>query len=57
MRFWGPPQLLPMTIQICETEQRHNFTIYLETTGNVNVYSRILSVQHDNTVHVGLREM
>ena len=42
-RFWGPAQFLPMTTQywlkICETAQRHNFTIYLEKSGNSNVYS------------------
>jgi len=47
--FWGPRATLPMTTQyqlkICETAQRHNFTIYLETSGNANVYSRLLSVQ------------
>jgi len=32
-------------LKICETAQRHNFTIYLETGGNANVYSRILSVK------------
>jgi len=48
-RFWGPAQLFSMTTQyqliICETAQRHNFTIYLEMSGNASVYSRLLSVQ------------
>jgi len=26
-------------------KKRHNFTIYLETSGNANVYSRLLSVK------------
>jgi len=45
-------------LKICETAQRHNFTIYLETGGNANVYSRLLSVQlqHDSIVHLGVRE-
>ena len=47
--FRGPAQLFPMTTQysliICEIAQRHNFTIYLEMSGNANVYSRLLSVQ------------
>jgi len=39
--------------------QRHNFTIYLETSGNANVSSRLLSVQqqHDNIVHLGVRDI
>jgi len=39
--------------------QRHIFTIYLETNGNTNVYPTLLSVQqqHDNIVHLGVREM
>ena len=33
--------------------------IYLETSGNANVYCRLLKVQqpHDNTAHLGVREM
>jgi len=48
-----------LKLKIYETAQRHNFTIYLETSGNANVYSRLLSVQlqHDNVVHLGVREM
>jgi len=30
---------------LTKTAQKHNFTIYLETSGNANVYSRLLSVQ------------
>jgi len=45
----GPAQLFPMTTQyqlnFCETAQRHNFTSYLETSGNANVYARLLSIQ------------
>ena len=63
--FSGPRATLSyMTTQyqilkICETAQRHNFTIYLEMSGNANVYSRLLSVQqqHDNIVHLGVRVM
>jgi len=35
----------PILTKICETAQKLNFTIHLETSGNANVYSRLLSVQ------------
>ena len=43
--------------KICETAQRLNFTIYLETGGNANVCSRLLSVQehHGSIEHLGVR--
>jgi len=46
-----------LTKKICETAQRLNFTIYLETGGNANVCSRLLSVQehHGSIVHLGVR--
>jgi len=44
--FGGSGQLFPMTkLPLRETAQRHNFTIFLETSDNANVYSRLLSVQ------------
>jgi len=53
-RFWSPEQLFPMTTQ-CQFNkfaQRHNFTIYLETGGNANVYSRFLSVHRYNNTTI-----
>jgi len=34
-----------LKLKFCETAQRHNFTIFLETSGNANVSSRLVSVQ------------
>jgi len=39
------PMTTQYSLEICETAQRHNFTIYPETGGNANDYSRLLSAQ------------
>jgi len=44
----GPAQLIPMTthykLKIWETALRHDFTIYLETSGNANAQTFISTV-------------
>jgi len=48
-RLWGPTKLFPMTthFKICKTAQRHNFTIYFQTSETM-LTSRLLSVAYGN---------